>query len=622
MSILPSEHRSSDLQLGRLIEQAMEKLRAGDALDIESLVAEDTEHTQQLAELLPVLELLADLSEVAGRAEHSGEEELHRAHPNSRAHSLGGVLGDYQIIRELGRGGMGVVYEALQLSLNRRVALKILPFTGMLDQRQLQRFKNEAQAAAGLHHPHIVPVYSIGCEKAVHFYAMQYIEGQTLARVIDELKELQTSDYGQRDSRSVSQLTQTLVSGGGGTGHKRSHAGDQDADSQRADDLKSGASDTTDQAQAYVSTHEAICSRGFFRSVARLGIQAAQALEYAHRSGVVHRDIKPSNLLIDLDGNLWISDFGLAQTRVGPDITMTGDILGTLRYMSPEQAEGNRRILDHHTDIYSLGVTLYETLSLHPPFDSNDRHQLIHQIIDGDPRPLRRVNPAIPHDLETIVLKAMAIEPETRYATAQELADDLQRFLDDVPIRARRPKLWDRAAKWRRRHRWVVAAVAAMLVITTITLAVSTLLVARAAHRESQQARLASDQRDRARANVRLGLQALDEIYIDVAAQRLPQQAHLSAADRSLLQKALQFYEAFAEGNAAEPTARVEMAKAYRRVGDIQLKLGDLKKPNVPIAAPSKVSSRRPSNFRTVQSQCMAWRQPSIIWAPLCFINA
>ena len=360
---------------------------------------------------------------------------------NGGSHPLAGVLGDYRIIREIGRGGMGVVYEAQQLSLDRRVALKILPFAGMLDQRQLQRFKNEAQAAAGLHHPHIVPVYFVGCEKAVHFYAMQYIEGQTLARVIDELKELQTSHDGQV-RQPVREPADSALSCPAEVApdRTRSHVGESRClTAVTVPKSQITATDTTDQTQALLSTHGAIRNRGFFRSVARLGIQAAQALEYAHQSGVIHRDIKPSNLLIDLDGNLWISDFGLAQTRAGPDITMTGDVLGTLRYMSPEQAEGNRRILDHHTDIYSLGVTLYETLSLHPPFDADDRHQLIHQIIDGDHRPLRRVNSAIPQDLETIVLKAMATEPETRYATAQELADDLQRFIDDKPIQAHRP---------------------------------------------------------------------------------------------------------------------------------------------------------------------------------------
>ena len=221
--------------------------------------------------------------------------------------------------------------------------------------------------------------------------------------------------------------------------------------------------------------------------MANWGTQAAEALEHAHQMGVVHRDIKPSNLLIDAKGHLLITDFGLAQTRTGANLTMTGDLLGTLRYMSPEQAQGNRQVLDHRADIYSLGVTLYELLALRPPFESDDRHVLMHEIVDGDPPPPGQVNHAIPHDLETIVLKAMAAEPQSRYTTAQELADDLQRFLDDEPIHARRTSLANRAAKWARRHRPVVWSAAILLVAATVTIA------GLAWNRYRQSVQLASD---------------------------------------------------------------------------------------------------------------------------------
>jgi len=185
-------------------------------------------------------------------------------------------------------------------------------------------------------------------------------------------------------------------------------------------------------------------------------VQAAEALEHAHQMGVVHRDIKPSNLLVDAGGQLRITDFGLAMIQGDPALTMTGDIVGTLRYMSPEQASGDRRVLDAHTDIYSLGVTLYELVTLRPAFPGEDRQRLLQQIANDDPPPPRDVNPLIPRDLETIVLKAMAKEPSQRYAVAQEFADDLQHFLADEPIRARRPSLADRATKWALRHRPLV----------------------------------------------------------------------------------------------------------------------------------------------------------------------
>ena len=208
-------------------------------------------------------------------------------------------------------------------------------------------------------------------------------------------------------------------------------------------------------------------SRDYFRTVARLALQAAEALEHAHARGILHRDIKPANLLLDAEGQLWVTDFGLAQVQGDDRLTLTGDLLGTLRYMSPEQALGRRVVIDHRTDVYSLGVTLYELLTLRPAFDGRDRAEILRRIADEEPPPLRKLNPAVPADLETIVLKAMAKEPASRYATAQDLADDLRRFLEDRPIRARRPGLLDRAAKWSRRHRSVVTTAALLLVLGT-----------------------------------------------------------------------------------------------------------------------------------------------------------
>jgi tetratricopeptide (TPR) repeat protein len=205
-----------------------------------------------------------------------------------------------------------------------------------------------------------------------------------------------------------------------------------------------------------------------FREVAHLGLQAAEALEHAHAEGVIHRDIKPANLLVDMKGKLWITDFGLAHCRAGAGLTMTGDLVGTLRYMSPEQALGKRLLVDQRTDIYSLGVTLYEFLTLEPAFPGDDREEVLRQIASEEPRPPRRINKAIPAELETIVLKAMGKSPEERYATAQELADDLRHFLEDKPIRARRPRLVRRLVKWGRRHRPLVAAGGALLLAVAL----------------------------------------------------------------------------------------------------------------------------------------------------------
>jgi len=411
------------------------------------------------------------------------------------------VLGDFRILREIGRGGMGIVYEAEQISLGRRMALKVVPFASVLDERQLTRFRNEARAAASLDHPNIVQVHSVGCERGVHYYAMQFVEGQTLAELIAELRR------DRRGNSSVATSEAGLPAVRAATPVEGSPPVDESRPLVEAvpdGDLRGGpnarhpgtpAMETPTLAHGKTSTEASTGSREFFRMVASWGVQAAEGLEHAHQLGIVHRDIKPSNLLIETRGQLRITDFGLAQIQSDVNLTMTGDVLGTLRYMSPEQAQGDRRVLDHRTDVYSLGVTLYESLTLEPPFASHDRHQLIHQIIDGDVRPPRQLNAAIPRDLETIVLKAMAADPAARYGTAQAMADDVRRFLEDKPILARRPSLSERASKWSRRHRPAVWSAVATSVLTFATLCVATILIAGAYTREKTQRQLAVQQR-------------------------------------------------------------------------------------------------------------------------------
>jgi tetratricopeptide (TPR) repeat protein len=219
---------------------------------------------------------------------------------------------------------------------------------------------------------------------------------------------------------------------------------------------------------ARASTSPGKIPREYFQTVAEFGIQAAEALDYAHEHGIVHRDIKPSNLILDEDGNLWVTDFGLARIESDSNLTMTGDVLGTLRYMSPEQALAKRPLLDHRTDIYSLGATLYELLTLQPAFPETDRRELLRQIADEDPRHPRSINKAIPMELETIVEKALAKDATERYAAAGDLAADLQRFLDHKPLMARRPTISERARKWARRNLGLLGAASIALVLTII----------------------------------------------------------------------------------------------------------------------------------------------------------
>jgi tetratricopeptide (TPR) repeat protein len=239
--------------------------------------------------------------------------------------------------------------------------------------------------------------------------------------------------------------------------------------------------------------------RDHARTVAGYGVQAAEALQHAHEMGIIHRDVKPSNLMVDDRGHLWITDFGLAHLpQDDPSLTRSGDLLGTLRYMSPEQVRGARHEIDATTDIYALGLTLYELLTLRPAFGAADRQVLLRRILQDEPIPPRRIDPSLPRDLETIVLKAIAKEPRARYSSARALADDLGRFLEDQPILARRPSLAERAARWSRRHRPVVATAAIVLMLAV---AVGATLLWRAKQKTNdalQQKRAALDARRQA----------------------------------------------------------------------------------------------------------------------------
>ncbi len=301
-------------------------------------------------------------------------------------------------------------------------------------------------------------------------------------------------------------------------------------------------------------------SRAFFRTVADLGIQAAEAIEHAHGLGVVHRDIKPANILIDERGTPWITDFGLARLKNDSGLTMTGDLMGTLRYMSPEQAMGRGVDIDHRTDIYSLAVTLYELMTQRPAITGRDRQEVLHQLAHKEPTPPRRLEPSIPRELETIVLKAMSKEPAGRYLTAQGLADDLRRFLEHKPIKARRPTPFERLAKWSRRHSVVVATTFGFLLVAVAILTASTLLIIR-------QRRETERQRDEAR-------QAVDDMYSDVAAEWLGQRATLEPIQRKFLQKALDYYKQFTGEASTDPKVKSKTAQAHHRMGVILEKLG------------------------------------------------
>jgi len=473
-----------------------------------------------------------------------------------------GQLGDYQLIREIGRGGMGIVYEAHQISLNRRVALKVLSFAAALDPNQLQRFKNEAQAAAHLHHNYIVPVYAIGYERGIHYYAMQYIEGQSLATMIRELRQQASPRQIPPASSPANDLPGTGPYGGEET----------------ASPPVLGESPT--QAVTVMSTERSARSGRFYGRVAELGIRAAEALEHAHQEGVVHRDIKPANLLVDVRGNLWITDFGLALFHSDAGLTMTGELLGTLRYMSPEQAMGKRILVDHRTDIYSLGVTLYELLTLTAVFDGHDRQELLNQIANDEPRPPRALDNSIPVELETIILKAIAKQPGERYASVKEMGDDLRCFLDDKPIKARRPTLREKAVKWSRRHRPVVVSAALLLalafigsVVFSVIIAIEQRITLQAVKDKDKALKGESEKTALAKESFRQARDAVDFIT-GISEDRLGEKADPQRVRREILQVSLKYYQSFIQQHGDDPSLQAELAASYAKVANLLSDLG------------------------------------------------
>ena len=372
-NILTGSSRDAvDEHLTEAMEAYLAELEAGQQPNRAEYLARYPDIAEELSRCLHGLDFV---HQAAPQLSESGSKPHGRSAGEIRPLS---TLGDYRIVREIGRGGMGVVYEAQQLSLNRRVALKVLPYAAVLDPRQLQRFKNEAMAAASLDHPGIVHVHAVGCERGVHFYAMQFIEGNTLSKVIEHLKKpTQPVRSASKDSHP-DPVPSTL-------------------DPQLPPDTGPIAA---------LSTEHSVNSVQSFRSAARIGIEVAEALDYAHQQGVIHRDIKPSNLMIDAQGKIWITDFGLAQIETNTELTMTGDVIGTLRYISPEQATGKSGFVDHRADIYSLGATLYELLTLQPVFPGTHRHELLHQVTNDEPTAPRKLNSAIPAELEAARISA------------------------------------------------------------------------------------------------------------------------------------------------------------------------------------------------------------------------
>ena len=468
-----------------LAEEFADRLRRGETPSLSEYVGKYPQHADQIRKVFPALVLMEQLKPIAG--DLTGDfvgARSEESQPLKR-------LGDYRIVREVGRGGMGVVYEAEQISLGRHVALKVLPSAAMLRPTYLERFRREAKAAARLHHTNIVPVFGVGESDGVLFYAMQFIGGEGLDKVLVDVRRLRHQPVKTRAEEAS--VAQSLLSGYFlAATTVAADAPVVPPDPQAAlvkSHSTSGLSGTSPEAE-------------YCRGVARIGVQVADALGYAHRQGILHRDIKPSNLMIDRQGIVWVTDFGLAKAEGTDDLTHTGDIVGTIRFMAPERFEGQSL---PQSDIYALGLTLYELLTLRPAFADTNKARLIERILSEPPVPPRKLDARIPRDLETVVMKCLHTDPSQRYATAEMLAEDLRRFLADRPIKARRISRTEQVWKWCRRNPAVAgltAAVLLLLVTVAFVSSVSTLWLKEA---------LSESKRATAAANTNLWRSYLDQ---------------------------------------------------------------------------------------------------------------
>lgn len=577
---------SQDSVTAEVVEDLIDQIQAGEG-DVEAFIARHPEQEAAIRRLLPALQMMADLSQSARRPLDL-EGTLRVQFSGDGTRSVPTTLGDFRIVREVGRGGMGVVYEAEQISLRRRVALKMLPFASALDPRQLQRFRNEALAAASLHHDHIIPVYAVGCERGVHFYAMQFVDGLTLAEVIAELRRQATGG----DNRGKGREESTEESEGSKEGTflknpslpllpsvQTASACARSAPSPfpllpPVQSPGSVLADTKPIA-SLLTERSGLRSKSVYRRAAELVADAADALEHAHSLGIVHRDIKPGNLLLDQAGKICVGDFGLARFGSDAGLTMTGDVLGTLRYMAPEQALAKHGLVDHRADIYALGATLYELLTLRPAVAANERGEILRQIAFEEVEPLHRHDKHIAAELETIALKCLAKAPVDRYASAGDLAADLRCWLADKPIKARPPTAMQRVRKWSQQHQAVVLAVCATLLLG---MAVSTWQAIRATQAEAKAkqqeqnatalATAEAAQRKLADKNFEAALDAVDRMLANIADPELNEIPRVGPLRRKMLKDAIAFYEQLPAHSGLSPEIRFRLGKTWSSIGN------------------------------------------------------
>jgi eukaryotic-like serine/threonine-protein kinase len=641
-----------------LADEFVLKFRSGHSPSIEHYAQAYPEHAAMIRSIFPSLMIV---EKVSAKVTNESIAPTLSATGSDPTQLVPKAFDDFEILQCIGRGGMGVVYEAIQGSLQRRVALKVIHAQASASPRSRERFRREAESAAGLHHTNIVPVYGSGEDHGLQYYAMQLIHGSTLADIIVSLRARLVQSFPheplgpaltldavdqlltQRAASPSAKYPQSSQKGAHKSSNSYSTPSKPSQDDQPTSPLAPNdptlPAETRDLTRAAIqepmqgsplATDELSTSilpasilpasilpgtsevspddrtvraipMHYYRNIARLTSKVADALDYAHQSGVLHRDIKPSNLLLDQTGTIWVADFGLAFREDLEGQTQTGELLGTLRYMAPEQFVAKA---DSRSDIYSLGLTLFELLTLRPALEAPKRRVL-------DPTKYSQLEftaserQVIPRDLQTIVLKASALEPVNRYERAKDFQEDLERFLDDLPILARRESPIESAMRWIRRNPAIASLTASLfgllVAIATILglwnrqqretldeLKLAYIASANSLADRTKALEQANTESQRARQNMDLALEAFSTITENIASrgrsleiQGLDEagletdgfaDAVLTQADVELLKSLQNFFDRFAEENATDLS--FDAAISRRRVGEIENKIG------------------------------------------------
>lgn len=559
-----SDHEQFDLD--RIAEEFSAAIRAGENPSVDDFLNRYHDETGELEKLLSSIALI------------EGVKQQNNV-PEDPVHQIPEQLDDYRVVREISRGGMGIVLEGIHLALSRRVAIKVFSGNVLNEKQQLARFKQEARAAARLRHRNIVPVYGVGSTKGIHYFVMDLITGSSLRREISSL----------RGTSSVAATTMARVESTTTVG------AESESDFAIEEELLSG-----NQPEA-ISGNRQFGSKQYFHWVAKTAKDVCDALHYAHLNGVLHRDIKPANLLLDEAKSVSIADFGLAKISEQQDFTKTGDVVGTPQYLPPESIRGE---YDVRSEVYALGLTLYEMLTLQPAITGKNTADVLRSALEGVKELPNELRHRVPRDLKTIALKALTLEPEGRYQSAAEMQEDLECYLESRPISARPISSVEKLWRWAKRKPVVAglsASVFALVSLLGLVASVAYFQTSKAlekAEEEQQNTKIAlqrvseaqsllKEEQLQAEANLQAAIEIFEEIIQNISERGVELGEELLAEysdevvsnvtpqDAELLERLLRFFDKFSKNN--DGGLEVEAALAARRVADIYVSLGKLR---------------------------------------------